>query len=51
MCPGAGELIHEATLAMKLNAPLSVLNDTIRAFPTAARVMGGVFLEAAKRLG
>jgi pyruvate/2-oxoglutarate dehydrogenase complex dihydrolipoamide dehydrogenase (E3) component len=50
VCPGAGELIHEATLAMKLNAPLSVLNDTIRAFPTAARVMGGVFQEAAKQL-
>jgi pyruvate/2-oxoglutarate dehydrogenase complex dihydrolipoamide dehydrogenase (E3) component len=50
VCPGAGELIHEATLALKLNAPLSVLNDTIRAFPTAARVMGSVFLEAAKQL-
>jgi pyruvate/2-oxoglutarate dehydrogenase complex dihydrolipoamide dehydrogenase (E3) component len=51
VCPGAGELIHEATLALKLDAPLSVLNDTIRAFPTAARVMGSVFLEASKQLG
>ena len=51
VCPGAGELIHEATLAMKLDAPLSVLTDTIHAFPTAARVMGGVFLEAEKQLG
>ena len=50
VCPGAGELIHEATLAMKLDAPLSVLNDTIHAFPTSARVMAGVFLEAAKQL-
>jgi pyruvate/2-oxoglutarate dehydrogenase complex dihydrolipoamide dehydrogenase (E3) component len=50
VCPGAGELIHEATLAMKLNAPLSVLNDTIHAFPTAARVMSGVFLAAEKQL-
>ena len=50
VCPGAGELIHEATLAMKLAAPLSVLTDTIHAFPTAARVMGGVFLAAEKQL-
>ena len=35
-CPGAGELIHEAVLAMKLDAPLAVLADTIHAFPTAA---------------
>ena len=51
VCPGAGELIHEATLALKLDAPLAVLNDTIRAFPTAARVMGSVFLEAARQIG
>ncbi len=50
VCPGAGELIHEATLAMKLDAPLSVLTDTIHAFPTSARVMGNVFLEASKQL-
>jgi dihydrolipoamide dehydrogenase len=49
-CPGAGELIHEAVLAMKLDAPLSVLADTIHAFPTAARVMGGVYQEAAQQL-
>jgi dihydrolipoamide dehydrogenase len=50
-CPGAGELIHEAVLAMKLDAPLSVLADTIHAFPTVARVMGGVYQEAAQQLG
>ena len=49
-CPGAGELIHEAVLAMKVDAPLEVLADTIHAFPTTARVMGGVFQEAATRL-
>ena len=49
-CPGAGELIHEAVLAMKLDAPLSVLADTIHAFPTSARVMGGVYQEAAQQL-
>jgi pyruvate/2-oxoglutarate dehydrogenase complex dihydrolipoamide dehydrogenase (E3) component len=48
-CPGAGELIHEAVLAMKLDAPLDVLANTIHAFPTSARVFGGVFQEAAKR--
>jgi pyruvate/2-oxoglutarate dehydrogenase complex dihydrolipoamide dehydrogenase (E3) component len=49
-CPGAGELIHEAVLAMKMDAPLDVLADTIHAFPTSARVMGGVYKEAAERL-
>ena len=49
-CPGAGELIHEAVLAMKLDAPISVLADTIHAFPTSARVMGGVYQEAAQQL-
>jgi pyruvate/2-oxoglutarate dehydrogenase complex dihydrolipoamide dehydrogenase (E3) component len=49
-CPGAGELIHEAVLAMKLDAPVSVLADTIHAFPTAARVMGGVYQEAVQQL-
>jgi dihydrolipoamide dehydrogenase len=49
-CPGAGELIHEAVLAMKLDAPIDVLADTIHAFPTAARVMGGVYQEAAEQL-
>jgi len=49
-CPGAGELIHEAVLAMKLDAPLSALADTIHAFPTAARVIGGIYQEAAQQL-
>jgi dihydrolipoamide dehydrogenase len=49
-CPGAGELIHEAVLAMKVDAPIGVLADTIHAFPTTARVMGGVYQEAAARL-
>jgi pyruvate/2-oxoglutarate dehydrogenase complex dihydrolipoamide dehydrogenase (E3) component len=49
-CPGAGELIHEAVLAMKLDAPIAVLADAIHAFPTAARVMGGVYQEAAQQL-
>ena len=46
--PGASEAIHEAVLAVKLQTPLAVLADTIHAFPTVARVMGGLFAEAAR---
>jgi pyruvate/2-oxoglutarate dehydrogenase complex dihydrolipoamide dehydrogenase (E3) component len=49
-CPGAGELIHEATLAMKVDVPVRVLADTIHAFPTAGRVFGNVMAEARDRL-
>ena len=45
-CPSGGELIHQAVLAMKRMCRSSVLADTIHAFPTAARVMGGVYAEA-----
>ena len=45
--PAASETIHEAVLAVKLRVPLSVLADTIHAFPTTARVMGGLFARAA----
>jgi pyruvate/2-oxoglutarate dehydrogenase complex dihydrolipoamide dehydrogenase (E3) component len=45
--PGVSEMIHEAVLAVKLRTPLSVLADTLHAFPTAARVMGALFTEAA----
>ena len=46
--PGASEAIHEAVLAVKLQTPLSVLADTIHAFPTLARVMGLLFVDAAR---
>lgn len=46
--PGVSEAIHEAVLAVKLQTPLAVLADTIHAFPTAARVMGLLFADAAK---
>lgn len=49
--PGASEAIHEAVLAVKLRTPIAVLADTIHAFPTLARVMGGVFAQAARELG
>ena len=44
--PGVSEGIHEAVLAIKTRTPLSVLADTIHAFPTVARVLGTLFIEA-----
>lgn len=44
--PAASEVIHEAVLAIKTRTTLDVLADTIHAFPTAARVMGGLFVQA-----
>lgn len=44
--PAASEAIHEAVLAIKLKTPIAVLADTIHAFPTVARVMGGLFVKA-----
>jgi dihydrolipoamide dehydrogenase len=49
--PGVSETVHEAVLAVKLQTPLSVLADTIHAFPTVARAMGTLFIEAHKELG
>ncbi len=48
--PGASELIHEAVLAVKLRVPLAQLADTIHAFPTAARVMGNLFVQVHREL-
>ena len=48
--PGVSETIHEAVLAVKLRTPLAVLADTIHAFPTVARVMGTVFMNAHREL-
>ena len=50
-CPCGGELIHEATLAIRAQVPLGVLADTIHAFPTASRVMGGLYAQAARETG
>ena len=47
--PAASEAIHEAVLAIKAQVPIAVLADTIHAFPTTARVMGGLFVAAARR--
>jgi pyruvate/2-oxoglutarate dehydrogenase complex dihydrolipoamide dehydrogenase (E3) component len=44
--PAASEAIHEAVLAIKLRTPIAVLAQTIHAFPTVARAMGGIFAKA-----
>ncbi len=48
--PAASEVIHEAVLAIKTKVTLDVLADTIHAFPTTARVMGGLFAQAVRTL-
>jgi len=45
--PAASEAIHLAVLAIKLRTPLETLAQTITAFPTVARVLGGLFAKAA----
>lgn len=49
--PAAAEAIHMAVLAVKTRTPLHVLADTITAFPTTARVMGGLLVDAAREVG
>lgn len=49
-CRGASELIHEAVLAIKHKIPVSVVADTIHAFPTGARAFGNLMNEALKHL-
>lgn len=49
--PAVSETIHEAVLAVKLQTPLSVLADTIHAFPTVARVLGSLLIKAHQQLG
>ena len=44
--PAASEAIHEAVLAIKLRTPIALLAQTIHAFPTVSRVMGGLFAKA-----
>jgi len=46
--PGASETIHEAVLAIKTRTSIDVLADTLHAFPTTARVLGTLFMEAAR---
>lgn len=48
--PGAGEAIHESVLALKLGTTVDLLADTVHAFPTVARVVGGLFAKVALEL-
>jgi pyruvate/2-oxoglutarate dehydrogenase complex dihydrolipoamide dehydrogenase (E3) component len=48
--PGAADAIGEAMLAIKTRTPLDVLADTIHPFPTTVRVMGGLFIQAARAI-
>jgi pyruvate/2-oxoglutarate dehydrogenase complex dihydrolipoamide dehydrogenase (E3) component len=50
-CPGAGELIHMAVLAVRAQTPISLLADTIGAFPSSARVLTNLLVEADEQLG
>jgi len=47
---GAGEAIHQAVLAIKLKTPIDTLAQTVSAFPTTSRVLGGLFAKAALKL-
>lgn len=47
---GAGEAIHQAVLAIKLKTPIDTLAQTVNAFPTTARELGGRFAAAALKL-
>jgi len=47
---GAGEAIHQAVLAIKLKTPIDTLAQTVNAFPTTSRVLGGRFAAAALKL-
>jgi len=47
---GAGEAIHQAVLAVKLRTPIDTLAQTVNAFPTTARELGGLFASAALKL-
>jgi pyruvate/2-oxoglutarate dehydrogenase complex dihydrolipoamide dehydrogenase (E3) component len=41
--PRAGEMIAELTLAIRAETPLTVLEDTLHAFPTFSRDLDGLF--------
>jgi pyruvate/2-oxoglutarate dehydrogenase complex dihydrolipoamide dehydrogenase (E3) component len=48
--PAVSEAIHECVLAIRADIPLETLADTIHAFPTVARVLGSVFIQADREL-
>ena len=48
--PAVSEAIHECVLAIRARIPISILADTIHAFPTVARVLGTAFIDADRDL-
>lgn len=48
--PAAPEVINEAVLAIRIRTSIDGPADTIHAFPTTARVMGGLFAQAVRSL-
>ena len=48
--PAVSEAIHECVLAIRARITLDVLADTLHAFPTLARVTGGLFVQAEREL-
>jgi pyruvate/2-oxoglutarate dehydrogenase complex dihydrolipoamide dehydrogenase (E3) component len=49
-CPDASAAIHECVLAIRARVPVSVLADTIHAFPSTSRILNGLFADAAREL-
>lgn len=49
-CPDASAAIHECVLAIRARVPVSVLADTIHAFPSTSRILNGLFAEARRAL-
>jgi pyruvate/2-oxoglutarate dehydrogenase complex dihydrolipoamide dehydrogenase (E3) component len=49
-CPDASAAIHECVLAIRARVPMTVLVDTIHAFPSTSRIFNGLFASAAGRL-
>ena len=45
-CTDASAAIHECVLAIRARVPVDVLADTIHAFPSTSRALGGLFAEA-----
>ncbi len=48
--PDASAAIHECVLAIKARVNLTVLADTIHAFPSTSRILNGLFDDAAKAI-
>ena len=48
--PDASAAIHECVVAIQAHVPVTVLAETIHAFPSTSRILNGLFADAAKEL-